>query len=188
MFTRFVSGLSGPSGEENTSPNRMQGNEPLFGIAAAIVIALGAILDLVVTTGKGAPAHPTTWTAYVALLLAIGLIVSLRFRNRLASPFIAIFGAFFVTLEKGPDSLEIPHIAVLVIAVAFAVIVSLHQRRDQRIFHPPPTPAERRAAAEARRRRKRGEPELPPPVKRPPPNRRYTPPKSAAKSTKSGRR
>jgi hypothetical protein len=188
VFARFTSGLSRPAEEDNPSPNRMQGNEHLFGYAAAVVIALGGVLDLMVTTGKGAPAHPSTWTAYIGILLAIALVVSIQFRHRMISPFVAIFGAFFVTLAKGPDSLETPHIVVLMVSVAFAVIVSLRQRRDQKALTPTLTSAERRAAADARRRRRKGEPDLPAPVKRPSPNRRYTPPKNAAKPPKSPRR
>ncbi len=159
----------------------MQGNEPLLGYVAGAVIIVGAVLNLVITTGAGAPAHPTTWNSLVAIVLAVALVVSIRFRNRMISPFIAIFGAFFVTLGKSPKSLSAPHIAVLVIAVAFAIIVSLHQRRDQKILTPAATPAARRAAADARRRRRKGEPEPPPPSSRPAANRRYTPPKDRTK-------
>jgi hypothetical protein len=119
----------------------------------------------------------------------VAVVASVQYRNRLLSPFVAIFGAFFVTLPKGPSSLSIPHIIVLMVAVSFAVIVSIHQRRDQRILTPQMTAADRRAAADARRRRRKGEPEEPAAVKRPPANRRYTPPKSAAKpNPKTSRR
>ena len=170
-----------PEPEGPPSPTRMSGREPLFGYIAAGVIVLASILNLVVTTGPGAPAHPTTWANYAGILFALALTVSIRFRNRMLSPFIAIFGAFFVTLAKGPDSLSLPHIVTLLVGVAFAMIVSLHQRRDQKALGPV-TPAGRRAAADARARRRRGEPE-PTVTKHPAPNRRYTPPKDRSKST-----
>lgn len=171
-----------PEPEGPPSPTRMSGREPLFGYIAAGVIVLASILNLVVTTGPGAPAHPTVWPNYAGILFAVALTVSIRFRNRMLSPFIAIFGAFFVTLAKGPDSLSLPHIVTLLVGVAFAMIVSLHQRRDQKAMGPV-TPADRRAAADARARRRRGEPE-PTVTKHPAPNRRYTPPKDRSKSTR----
>jgi hypothetical protein len=186
VFARGRSSLSRPPTDQPgpVSASRMQGREPLMGYVAAAAIAIGGVLDVVVTKGKGAAAHPDTWEAYAGIVLAAAVVASVQYRNRLLSPFVAIFGAFFVTLPKGPSSLSIPHIVVLMVAVAFAVIVSMHQRRDQRALTPPMRAADRRAAADARRRRRKGEPEAPPPIKRPPANRRYTPPKAAAKSPK----
>lgn len=172
---RLFADLSGANDDEDAepSPGRMKGREPLGGIGTAIIVALVGVLDLVVTTGAGAPAHPTTWAPVVGILLAIGLVVAIIwYRNRLLSPFLAIFAAFFVTLTKAPNSLELPHLAALIVAVAFAVLVSLHQRRDQRILTP--TPADRRAAT---RRRRNGEPD-PPTKAHPTASRRYTPPKA----------
>ena len=183
MFERLLSWVRQP--EAKTGPATMKGNEPLLGlVVAAIIIAVG-VLDLVVTTGAGAPKHPQTWAPVVGILLALVLVVSVRFRNRLVSPFISIFAAYFVEVFKAPKSLSVPHVIVLASAVGFALILTMRHRGEQKAAGVG-TPAERRAAAEARRRRRKGEPEPPPAVKRPPPSARYTPPKAAA-PTKSGR-
>jgi hypothetical protein len=176
MFANMFSATPPPS---DGNPGRMKGREPLQGVAVAVIVAVGAVLDLVVTTGAGAPKHPNAAFPVIAVVLAVGLAVSVRFRNRLLSPFLAIFAAFFATLGKAPRSLGVPHIVVLVTAVGFALIVSMRQRREQKAITPTATAADRRAANEARRRRRKGEPEPEPTVVRPVANRRYTPPKKA---------
>jgi hypothetical protein len=179
--------LPGPS-ESDEGPATMKGSEPLFGYGVAAVLVIVAVLDLTITTGSGAPKHHSASEPVIGLLLAGVLAVSLRWRNRLVSPFIAIFAAFFVTLAKAPSALSIPHIIALVVAVGFAVQLSVRQRRDQKALGPAMSPAERRAAADARRRRRKGEPEPAPGIKRPPPNARYTPPKSAIPTKSKSRR
>jgi uncharacterized membrane protein YccC len=177
MFAnRFASSPSTP--DPVGGPSRMQGNEPLWGYAVAVLLVVVAVLDLTVTTGAGAPKHPTTWTPAAGLVLALVLAGTMRYRSRLLSPFVAIFAAFFVTLSKGPRVLGFPHILALVVAVGFALLVSMRQRKDQKALTPNMTAADRREAADARRRRRKGEPEPPPGPKRPPPSARYTPPKS----------
>ena len=157
----------------------MRGNEVTQGYVVAGILAVVALLNLTVTTGAGAPRHPAYWYSILGLVAAAGLVVSIRFRNRLISPFVAVVGAFLVTVATAPKSLGVPHIVALGVTVAYAVILSLRHPRDQRLVSPTATAADRRAAAEARRRRRKGEPEPSVPVvKRPPANRRYTPPKA----------
>jgi len=173
--------------DPDASPMRMQGREPLWGYAAAGLLAAGALANLLDTTGKGAPAHPVLWPSWVGLALAVGLAGSIQLRNRLLSPLAAIFSAFFLTLERGPDSLSYIHILVLLGAVGFAVALTMRQRRQQRALGPArgrsgrggsrSSAAGRGAAGEAERSRK------------PPPSRRYTPPKKPtppASSKRSG--
>jgi drug/metabolite transporter (DMT)-like permease len=184
MFARFTSKLSpaAQSAPGDLSPSKMRGNEPLMGYGAALVIAIVAALNLTITTGTGAPAHPEPWTSVAGIVLAVALAASIRLaNNRLISPFIAIFGAFFVTLSKAPSSLSAPHIVALIAAVGFALVVSMRQRREQKLVSPPLTADQRRAAADARRRRRKGEPEPASLSKRPAANRRYTPPKDRSK-------
>lgn len=159
-------------------PMRMRGREPMYGFATAAVLAAGGIANLLDTTGAGAPPHPVLWPTYAGFVLAAGLVASIRLRNRLLSPFVAIFAAFFLTLERGPNSLSYPHIVVLVVAVGFAVALTMRQRREQRALTPARQPGSRRRGsqpAEDERSRK------------PVANRRYTPPKSARTSTGSGK-
>ncbi len=162
---------------------QMEGREPLWAWVTAAVIAAGGIANLVDTTGRGAPAHPVAWPSYVGLLLAAGLVASTRARNRLLSPFVAIFAAFFVTLERGPDSLSFVHIVVLFAAVGFAVALTMRQRRAQKALGATRSPAGRRG-------RGRGRDDEQPAVgrpRKPTPNRRYTPPKSSRTASSSRR-
>jgi hypothetical protein len=169
-----------PVAEEPVNPMRMSGREPTQGYIVSGLLVLVGILDLVITSGAGTPKHETLWYAYVGIALGIALAVSIRYRNRLASPFIAIFGAFFVTLAKAPNALTVPHLAALLGSVAFAVVVTLRQRKDQKTL----TPGGARGAAGASRNRRRGEAEPPAASNRPAANRRYTPPKAAPKPTR----
>jgi phosphate/sulfate permease len=148
----------------------MRGREPAQAIAVAVLLAAVGVANLLVTTGPGAPKHPTLVYSYIGIALAVGLAVSVKWRNRVVSPFAAIFAAFFVTLARGPNSLEVPHLAALAGSVGFAVVVSMRQRKELRAQAPP------RPAA-GRRRRGRADPEPDSSAKRlPEPNRRYTPP------------
>lgn len=171
-------GRFGPSAQApvdpDASPMRMQGREQLWGYAAAAILAAGAVANLLDTTGKGAPAHPVLWPSWVGLALAAGLAGSIQFRNRLLSPFTAIFAAFFLTLERGPDSLAYIHIVVLFAAVGFAVAVTMRQRRQQRALGPARGRSGRGGAAS------RGTADDSGRARKPPPNRRYTPPKKSA--------
>jgi hypothetical protein len=177
MFDNLFSSLESEDSDDN--PGRMRGSEPIQGYVVAAVLFVVCVLDLTIKKGAGAPKHPSQWAPSVGLILSVALALTMRFRNRLASPFIAIFASFFATLSKAPKVLSTPHIIALVVAVGFAVNMTLHQRRDQKALTPNMTPAQRRAAADARRRRRKGEPEPPSAGKRPPPSARYTPPKSA---------
>jgi hypothetical protein len=178
----MLSNLFSPStpSETDANPAAMKGNEPILGLVVAAVILVVAVLDLVVTKGTGAPRHPDRWAPLVGIVLAVVLAVSLRWRNRLASPFIAIFAAYFVEVGKTPRSLTYPHVIALASAVGFAVMLTLRHRQEQKAAGGAMSAADRRAAADARRRRRKGEPEPAPAVKRPPPSARYTPPKAAA--------
>lgn len=178
---------SGPPLDPDASPMRMQGREPVWGYAAAALLTAGAVADLLDTTGRGAPAHPLLWPSWVGLALAVGLAGSIRLRNRLLSPFTAIFSAFFLTLGRGPDSLAPVHIVVLIGAVGFAVAVTMRQRRQQRALAPARGRSGRGRAgpgAGTPSRRAAGEGERP---RKPPASRRYTPPKKSTSSASSRR-
>ncbi len=188
-FSQLVTGAGGsPSADARRSSTRMEGNEPVWGVVLAGILIVVSVLNLTVTTGPGAPAHPSSFDSVIAIVLALALVVvSLRVRSRMVSPLVGIVAAFFTTLGKTPTSLSAPHIIALFAALAFALILSMRQRRVQRALTPQATAADRKAAADARRRRRKGEPEPPPEVKRPPRSKRYTPPRPAT-PPKSGRR
>lgn len=171
--------------DPDASPMRMQGREPLWGYGAAVLLGAGALANLLDTTGKGALAHPVLWPSWLGLVLAVGLAGSIQLRNRLLSPLAAIFSAFFLTLERGPDSLSYIHILVLVGAVGFAVALTMRQRRQQRALGPARGRSGRGGArGGATARGAAGDAERP---RKPPPSRRYTPPKKPTPSTSSRR-
>lgn len=175
-------------------PSRMRGREPLYGYATAAVIAAGAVLNLVVTKGKGAPAHPLLWPSYLSLVLAVGLGVSIRWRNRLVSPFVAIFGGMFDTLGHGPNSLSIAHYVVIFSAFGFAMALTMRQRREQKALGLLPGRGRRGSASATGGSGRRGaatgtagrKGTAGDTLEKPAANRRYTPPKYATKPT-SGR-
>lgn len=160
-----------PDERTDAPPTRMKGREPVLGLAVAALLVVVSVLNLVITTGAGAPTHPNRWLPLLGLVFAVLLAVTVRYRSRLLSPVTAIGSAFFATVSKAPSSLEVPHLAALAAALAFALILSMRQRREQRLI----TPARPRGGAAARRGR--SEPEVAA-TKRPPPSKRYTPPKS----------
>lgn len=159
-------------------PSRMQGREPAYGYATAAVIVAGAALNLILKTGKGAPLHPTLWPSYVAIVLAVALAVTtFRFRSRLVSPFVAIFGGMFDTLARGPNRLEYPHLVVIFVAFGFAVALTMRQRREQKALGITPGRRGARGGAGGRGAAATADDGL----KKPPPSKRYTPPKYATK-------
>ncbi len=173
--------------EVPTSPMRMEGREPLWGYATALLLAAGGVANLLDTTGKGALPHPVLWPSWVGLALAAALAASLQLRNRLLSPLTAIFAAFFLTLERGPDSLAFFHILLLVGAVGFAVAVTMRQRRAQRLLGPPRGRRARGERARPAGRAGAGGADSAGGPRRPAASRRYTPPKSAKGTSNAGR-
>ncbi|HLH46149.1 MAG TPA: hypothetical protein VKV25_03255, partial [Acidimicrobiales bacterium] len=160
-------------------PTRMRGREPLQAYAIAAILAAIGLVNLFVTTGKGAPAHPQLWLSYVGIVLALFLAGTVQFRNRLISPFTAIVAAFFVTTARAPSALQYPHLVALLAALYFALSVALRQRRDQRAV----------AGTARSRPGRRGPSEAEAPTStRPAANRRYTPPKDRSKDKSRNRR
>ncbi|MDQ2754919.1 MAG: hypothetical protein M3R71_05150, partial [Actinomycetota bacterium] len=109
----------------------MRGREEAYGYVVGLVLLAAALANLVVTHGKGAPAHPQTSLSVVGLLAAMVMIGTVRVRNRLLTPFAAVIAAFFVTFPKGPNSLSLIHILALVAPVAYALLVTQRHRKAQ---------------------------------------------------------
>jgi hypothetical protein len=108
----------------------MRRPEPLYGYVVALELIFVSILNLAVTHGKGAPAHPATTWSVVGLLVSIGLIPVIRITNhRLIVAFYAIIATFFATQPRTPSSLAITHFLALGIAIVYAFWLSQRQRK-----------------------------------------------------------
>lgn len=173
-----------PPGED-LPPSRLRGTEPLYGYVVALELLVVAILNLVITTGKGAPAHPQTALQLVGVIAPLGFAALLRLRNRTLAGFAAIVAAFFVTLPRVPNSLSVAHVFALAIPLAYGLIITQRQRkamgsavRGGRRAGGGRRPREDTKAAgppAARRRRGRADSA---PASGPRPSPRYTPPKA----------
>lgn len=159
-------------------PARMTNQEWLAGFGISALLIIVGILNVAMEHDKGAPKHPVIWPTYVAIVLAVGLAVSLRWKSRMISPFVAVAGAFFLNYATGASALVIPHLVVLFATLAWCLVLTMRLRKQQREVMPPPTAAQRREMAAARKRHKRGEPDPEPAKQYPAANRRYTPPKA----------
>jgi hypothetical protein len=164
----------------------MRGNEAMYGYIVGLELIVVSILNLVVTHGKGAPAHPSTGLAVVGLVASIAATALVRTHHRLIVPFALIVAAFFVTLPRVPDSLSSVHILALIIPVIYALVVTQRQRKATQALTragrsttakstpAKSTPAQRGTGGAGRRRAgKQGGTPTGPAA-----SRRYTPPKS----------
>lgn len=177
------------TGEADTRPRRkpstMMWPEPLYGAVVALELIVIAVLNLTVTTGKGAPAHSQTTLSVVGLACAIGFGALIFTRNRMVVSFAAIAAGFFVTLPKVPDRITVFHLFGLIFPLVYAFVLTQRQRKDSAALNKAraagggarPTPSENRARAQASRRDRRGRRSKASEPAGPAPNRRYTPPK-----------
>lgn len=116
--------------ELDLKPTTMRRPEPLYGYVVALELIFISILNLSVTHGKGAPAHPATLWSSVGLLASVALIPVIRFTNhRLVVAFYTIIATFLATQPRTPSSLAITHFLALGIAVVYAFWLSQRQRK-----------------------------------------------------------
>lgn len=181
--------------EPQLPPSRMRGTEPLYGYVVGLELLVVAILNVVITKGKGAPTHPQTGLQIIAIVVPLVFIGLLQLRNRTIAGFAAIVAAFFVTLPKVPNALAVAHVFALAIPLAYGLLITQRQRRalgtsmrrggrrqagqagqggqaGQAQGRGGQTPA--KSSTERRRGRKKGQDE----PSGPKPNARYTPPKA----------
>ncbi len=177
-------------------PSAMRGNEALYGYMVGVVLVVVAVLNLAVTSGPGAPAHPDTILEGIGVAASLALFGAVRTGNRMVAGFGAIVAAFFVTLPRVPNSLSIAHIVALVVPMVFGLVITQRQRKDT----PRMARGGRAAAAGAAkgsgrsggsragavpaggRRGRRGK--AAEPVSGPRPSARYTPPKAKREQKK----
>ncbi len=119
-----------PDDGVDLKPTTMRRPEPLYGYVVALELIFISILNLVVTHGKGAPAHPATAWSAVGLLAAIAMIPIIRLTNhRLIVAFYTVVATFLATQPRTPSSLAITHFLALGIAIVYAFWLSQRQRK-----------------------------------------------------------
>ena len=140
---------------------------------------------LVVTKGKGAPAHPQPIWAALGVAFGVATVLSIRFTNRLLTSMLAIAGGFVAGQARTPQSLSGVKIVALLAPVIYGVMIFRRQSKADRSRRT----AMARERADARRAakgtagtatrsgtRSRAVPG------RPTPSGRYTPPKARRRS------
>jgi hypothetical protein len=153
-------------------PSVMRGSEAMYGYMVGFELVVVAVLELTVTTGKGAPAHPPTALAGAGLAVSLGALALLRFwKNRTAVAFAVIAAALVVDLPTVPDRLAVAKLFAVFIPLAYGLILIRRQTRSttarQRAgVEPKPAPTGRAGRKAA------------PAAKKPIRSGRYTPPKA----------
>lgn len=164
-------------------PGRLTRSEAVYGYVVALELLVVAILNLVVTHGKGAPKHPDTVLAVIGVLAAVALVPVLQLRKRTVAAFAAILAAFFVTLPPVPTRLSFYHFFALLIAAGWGLLVASRRRKAEKSLRAAgggvaARTSQRSGRPDGRSRRSRkGAPE----PSGPQANRRYTPPKARRK-------
>jgi hypothetical protein len=154
----------------------MRGSEPLYGYVVALELVVVGILNLTVTSGKGAPTHPSTALAGIGVSAGISLFGFLQTRNRVLVAFAVIAAAFVVNLPKVPNSLALAHVFALAFPFAYSLILTQRHRKRMK-GHLEAARTRRVAASQAQRSRRKDKSPLGQPGV-PRPSARYTPPQS----------
>ena len=182
-----------PAVDDGLPPSRLRGTEPTYGYAIGIELLVVAILNLVIRTGAGAPAHPQTTLEVIGVVASLGYTALISTRNRTVVGLAAIAAAFFVTLPKAPNSLYLAHLLALIFPLVYGILITQRQRKAiSRTLGGRRGAARTGMAARARQRdeqrdqarkgrpaqARRGGRVQPPPQSGPRRNSRYTPPKA----------
>jgi hypothetical protein len=186
LAARIVGAIDkrGDAADQLASSVRMQGKETTYGSVAAVVLAVIPVVFLTVTTGKGAPPHPSSLAPAIGLVLALAMAASVRLSNRIVTALLAVTSTLATTVTQTPTSVRFLSTVDLLVALGFAMWVTLRQSKSRNAAM-----AERRKANQAARgtgggagsrpargRRGRRAAEAAEPAG-PPPSARYTPPK-----------
>ena len=170
--------------DDGLKPSAMRRPEPLYGYVVALELLVVSVLNLTVTKGKGAPAHPNTGLAVAGVAASVALAaIIFKVRHRTFVGFAAIAAAFVVNLSRGPSSLAVAHIFALVFPFAYAFIITQRQRKQMTAelkaarANAEPRAGGGRAGGRSPAPTARRKGTAAPAAKGPRPNARYTPPK-----------
>lgn len=165
-----------PAPDDGLKPSAMRGSEPLYGYVVALELVVVGILNLTVTSGAGAPTHPSTALGAVGVAAAISLFGFLQTKNRVLVAFAVIAVAFVVNLPKVPNSLALAHVFALAFPFAYSLILTQRHRKRMK-GHLEAARTRRVVASQSQRSRRKDKDAVAQPGI-PRPSARYTPPKS----------
>lgn len=153
------------------NPSDMRGTETMYGYLVAVELMVVAVLELTVTTGKGAPAHPETALAAAGLAVSAAVLAVIRARkNRTLIAFAVIIAALVVDLPPVPDRLALAKIFAVFIPLAYGLVLIRRRTRS--------ATARQRAGLDPGPRSKAAPRGRQATSKKPVRTGRYTPPKS----------
>lgn len=162
--------------DDGLKPSAMRGSEPLYGYVVALELVVVGILNLTITSGAGAPTHPSTALGAVGVAAAISLFGFLQTKNRVLVAFAVIAVAFLVNLPKVPNSLALAHVFALAFPFAYSLILTQRHRKRMK-GHLEAARTRRVVASQSQRSRRKDKGAIAQPGV-PRPSARYTPPKS----------
>jgi hypothetical protein len=162
----------------------MQPDEIRYGFVVAGILAVVAVLNMTITTGKGAPKNPPYLLSGIGLGLVAVMVGLLLLHRRMLSPFAAVLAAFCVTYGKVPNSVVTFHFVAIIAPIVWAFWITQRSNKAMRAQRIEAARAKKEARQTTRQpggrraggRRSRKEPEPTGPAA----NRRYTPPKPKA--------
>lgn len=145
------------------------------GYAIAALIVLLAVLELTVTSGKGAPKNPSPVLPLVGLVVGLAQAATIRYKNRLITAILGVVGGLLIAYVQVPVSLGIPHSIGFLAPFVYAFLITQRHSRAQRALQGP-----RNARGSGGRRGAKAAPEPTGPKA----SRRYTPPKAKEERTR----
>jgi hypothetical protein len=116
--------------EGGLKPSRMRGTETMYGYVVALELLVVSILNLTVTGGKGAPAHPNQALGLAAVVAAVLVFPILTVKSRTIVGVAVIVAGFFVTLPPVPQRLSLAHLFALLFPVIYALVLTQRQRKQ----------------------------------------------------------
>lgn len=169
-------------------PIRLRDWEIPVGYLVAAFVVLLAVLELVITKGKGAPKTPDTLLPVVALIIGVAQAATISLKNRLVTGILGVLGGLAVAYVRVPDSLSIPHSIGFIGPFVYAFLITQRHSRAQRALQGPRRPRQGGGGSGARGgsgsgsgRRGSKAPIEPTGIKA---SRRYTPPKPKEERTR----
>lgn len=158
-----------PAPAATPRPIELRDWEIPVGYAVAGFVVLLAILELTVTSGKGAPKNPNPVLPSIALVVGLAQAATIRYKNRLLTAILGVVGGLLIAYVPVPYSLGILHSIGFLAPFVYAFLITQRHSRAQRALQGP----RNRARAGGRRGAK-----PPPEPSGPKASRRYTPPRS----------